>query len=256
MTENIKGNNFIATRGFYGTNSVSFKNIELEVTRYNHDYADPVTSFDWGNCEKASQLLAYAMLDTIATPTIARVYAHKFTQEVIQNLHDDEWKMEALEVAKWINKNTDYKIDISANNEDEKIEKEKRRIQREVEFQQLIEEKLQQRAQQNIIDNFCNELKIQKETLAKILDISLDTLKTWQHENKMPKLALKAMEFYKAGILFKEQNTKLKVESRKFQEELIKNQTDISLYKIEIKKYREFINTLDIPKLCNMYKKL
>ena len=257
MAEDIKGKQFIASRGFYGTNSISFKGIELEVTRYNHDYANPVTSFDWGSSEKGSKLLAYAILNTIATPTIARVYTNKYTLDVIEKIKDDEWKMDAIEVARWVNSNTDYQIDIDEPNA-ESIEKEKRKQQREEDFQKEIAEKLKKRSQYstNIIDNFCTELKIRKETLAKILDISSETLQSWQSENKIPKLALKAMEFYKAGVLFKEQNSKLKIESKKFQEELVKNQTEISLYQSELRRYKEFINSLNMPNLCKIYKTL
>jgi len=258
MADNLKNKYFIASRGFYGTNSVSYKGIEMEVTKYNHDYANPITSFEWGNSEKGSKLLAYAILNTIATPTVARVYANKFTQHVIEKFKDDEWKMEAIEVARWINTNTDYKIPLNEASEQEAIEKEKRRIKREEEFQKQIEEKLKNRVknQPNIVDDICSELKIKQETLAKILDTPLDLLNKWRLENEMPKLALKAIEFYKAGVSLKEKNNKLKIESQNFQEQIIKNQTKMDLYEIELKRYKKFINEFDIPNLYKRYKEL
>ena len=72
----------------------------------------------------------------------------------------------------------------------------------------------------------------------------------------MPKLALKAIEFYKAGINFKEKNSKLKIEANKFQEELTKMQTEIDLNEADLKKYKKIINSLDIPNLHKMYKEL
>ena len=176
MYENLKGKYFIASRGFYGTNSVTYNSIEIEVTKYNHDYANPVTSFDWGNSEKGSNLLAFVILNTIASPTVARIYANKYTHTVIQNFREDEWKMEAIEVARWINANTDYTIELDEEDEkkaeaeelqrrEEAIAKEKRRVAREKEFQKQIEEKLKKRSQSmhsnsNIVDNICKELHI------------------------------------------------------------------------------------------------
>jgi len=245
---NLKGKYFVASRGFYGTNSVSYKNIEIEVTRYNHDYTNPVTSFDWGNTQKGSQLLAYAILDTIATPTIARVYATKYMQHVIEKFKEDEWRMEATEVAQWINNYTDYKIPIN-------LEYKQNTTPQVI---QTKEEKLNNTIKNSttIIDGFCQDLQIQKETLAKILDISIEMIHSWQQNNEIPKFALKAMEFYKAGRMLKEQNTRLKIDIKQFQEDLLQNQTQISLYQAERTKYKKFINTLDMPNLYQKYKEL
>jgi len=268
MAENLKGKYFIGSRGFYGTNSVTYKSIEMEVTKYNHDYANPITSFDWGSDTKEANLLAFAILNTIASPTVARIYANKYTQNVIAKLQDDEWKMEAIEVVKWINDNTDYtiKIEQEDENRDELLEKEKRKVQREEEFQKQVEEKLKQHQneteekkqflQNNIVDRYCKELNVKYETLAKILDIPVETISNWRLENEMPKLAQKAIEFYKAGIRFKEKNIKLKIEIDRFQEELTKVQTEMSLNETDLRKYKKIINSLDIANLYKMYKEL
>ncbi|MEN4052884.1 MULTISPECIES: DUF6166 domain-containing protein [Sulfurimonas] len=280
MAENLKGKYFVGSRGFYGTNSVKYQNIEIEVTKYNHDYANPVTSFDWGNTKKGANLLASAILNTIASPTVARVYANKYTQNVIQNLREDEWKMEAIEVARWINNNTDYTIELDEESEkkaeeeeakrkQEEIEKEKRRIKREEEFQKQIQEKLKKRSKNeaqkkqnveiainNVVDTLCGELEIKRETLAKILDVPMDTINNWRLENEMPKLARKAIEFYKAGVTFKEKNSKLKIELKKFQEQLLQKQTEIDLAEAKLNRYRKFINALDIPALYKKFKEL
>jgi len=263
MSQNLNINEFVASRGMYGTNSVRYKGMEIEVIKYNNDYTNPVTSFDWGNSEKGSVLLAYAILNIIATPTIARVYANKYTLEVIQKLNSDEWKMKAIEVAHWVNNNTNYKIDIGQTNSQEPlnqeaIEKEQRKVQREAEFQKQIEEKLKNRTKNSInsIDEFCEELHLSQEILAKILDVSMEILIQWQEKNEIPKFALKALEFYKAGVRLKEQNTKLKIELQQFQEELIKNQTQMDLYRLELTKYKNFINALNMPQLYKKYKDL
>ena len=281
MAENLKGKYFVASRGFYGTNSVTYKNIEIEVTKYNHDYANPITSFDWGNTEKASNLLAFVILTTIASPTVARIYANKYTQSVIKNFQEDEWRMEAIEVARWINANTDYTIELDdasekkAKEQEEKRKaeeaaKEQRRIKREEEFKRQVEEKLAKRTEKNqavnkkektiltnnVVNNLAKELNVRNETLAKILGVDIETLNNWRLENEMPKLARKAMEFYKAGIVFKEKNSKLKIEIEELQKQILQKQTEIDLQELDLKRYKKFINALDIPALYKKYKEL
>jgi len=157
MSKILKNKFFIATRGMFGENSVKYMNIELALTSVNYD--DSGYGFDWGNKERGSKLLASAILSKISTPTIARIYADKYTDSVIQHFTQDNWSLEATEVAKWINTHTDYKIIIDDENttileensklqseqEREEQAKEERRIQREKEFQQKIKEKLEER---------------------------------------------------------------------------------------------------------------
>ena len=244
MSQNLTGNYFTASRGFYGTNSLKYKNMEIEVTKYNHDHTNPVTSFDWGNTNKGSHLLAYAILSTIATPSVARIYANKYMQQVIEKLKKDEWKIEALEVAKWINENTNYTIHLSN--------------EKDISSKKQIDEQPKNTIKNTtlFINDYCKELQIQEETLAKILDISVDIVNSWKQKNEIPKLALKAMEFYRAGRALKEQNTRFKIDIKQLQEELVKNQTQITLAQSELSKYKKFINTLDMPNLYKIYKDL
>jgi len=72
----------------------------------------------------------------------------------------------------------------------------------------------------------------------------------------MPKLARKAMEFYKAGITFKEKNSKLKIEVEELQKQILQKQTEIDIQEMDLKKYKKFINALDIPSLYKKYKEL
>jgi DNA-binding transcriptional regulator YiaG len=281
MAENLKGKYFVASRGFYGTNSVTYKGIEIEVTKYNHDYSNPITSFDWGNTEKGANLLAFVILNIIASPTIARVYANKYMKDVIERFQEDEWRMEAIEVARWINKNTNYIVEIDEDDElkakedeakrkKEEAAKEARRIKREEEFKKQVQKKLAKRAKNdekakkeahkiltnNVVDNLCKELRIKHETLAKILDINMDTINNWRLENEMPKMAKKAMEFYKAGVSFKEKNSQLKAERDNLQEQLNKKETEMTLFETDLNNYKKFITSLDIPKLYKKFKEL
>jgi DNA-binding transcriptional regulator YiaG len=244
MLINLKNKYFIGSRGFYGTNSVKFHNIEIEVTKYNHDYANPVTNFDWGKNDRATTLLAYAILDIIATPTIARVYAKRYTQDVLSKIFSDEWKISAIEVAQWINANTDYTITL--NQEHQK------------KVQETAEEQVSKNRdiQTNIVETIIEELGVKYETLAKILELPLETINQWKLENEMPKMARKAIEFYKAGSSFKEQSFKRKTEISNLQEDLSKCEEEKLLMQKDLTKYRKIINALDIPNLYKSYKEL
>ena len=127
MTETLKNKFFKATRELYGDNSVKYSNIELALMNDNYD--DARYEFDWGNTEKGSKLLASAILKKIGSPTIARIYTDKYTEQVIKNIHQDNWTLEALEVAKWINSNTDYNVAIDETNDKEiQAQKERKEI--------------------------------------------------------------------------------------------------------------------------------
>jgi len=270
MSIDLRDKYFTASREYYGSNSVKYMNIELDAI--NYDYSITSKGFDWGyQAKEGAVLLASSMLNKIATPTIARVYANKYANSILRNLESDNWEMEAVDVVHWINKNTDYKIELppqqadATPNQDEEIEKEKRRIQREEEFQQKIQQRLKERKKNeqkakvntpNIVDTTCKELKIKIETLAKFLGVSIKTIHNWQSENRMPELALKSIEFYKAGIILKEKNNKLKAELDKLQELLIESQTKIDLSEIELNNYKKFLNAMDIPLLYKKFKDL
>ena len=325
MGVDLKNKYFVGTRGFYGTNSVKYQNIEMEVPSYEYDFSDTKNSFDWGNTEQGSALLASAILKKLSSPTVARVYANKFTQSVISNLKEDTWELEAIEVAKWINKNTDYKIDIIEVDEDEEARKreeeakEKRRIQREKEFQAEIQRKLKERSKKeqtkqaelkkettlkseakketpkkkeslsshNIVDKICKELNVNTKGLAKILNMPNQTINDWRLENEMPKMALKAVEFYKSAYeankelediekssnkktneveKYKAEITKCKAEITKLKAQKDKDRLEIDKYKNDISKqkselsecnkYKKFIDSLDIPTLYKKFNAL
>lgn len=310
----LRNKYFVGTRGFYGANSVKYQNVEMEVPSYEYDFSGTKNSFDWGDTDQGSTLLASAILKKISSPTVARVYANKFTQSVISNLKDDTWELEAIDVAKWINKNTEYKIDLAEVDEDEEAKKreeeakEKRRIQREKEFQEEIQRKLKERSKKekeaqkekekkekenslkksestkkksssphNIVDKISQELDLTPKELAKILNIPQETINDWRLENEMPKMALKAVEFYKNAYEAKKELQeikkstdkqlnnvekyknetakckaeiiKLKAQKDKDRLEIEKHKNDISQKSEELQRYKKFINSIDIPAL-------
>ncbi|MBA1433480.1 MAG: hypothetical protein FAF04_07800, partial [Epsilonproteobacteria bacterium] len=91
----------------------------------------------------------------------------------------------------------------------------------------------------NVVDTLCKELKIRNETLGRILDIPMDTINNWRLENEMPKLALKAIEFYKAGVQFKEKSSKLKMDAEELEKKLIEQQTAFELLERELNQYKK-----------------
>ncbi|WP_457746738.1 DUF6166 domain-containing protein [Sulfurimonas sp.] len=307
MSVDLKNKYFVGTRGFYGSNSVKYQNQEIEVPSHEYDFSEVKNSFDWGNTDQGATLLASAILKKLSSPTVARVYANKFTQSVISNLQDDTWELEAIEVAKWINANTDYKIEIIEIDEDaearkrEEEAKEKRRIAREKEFQAEIQRKLQERnkkeeskkaevkkqaspASHNIVDKICKELNLSIKGLAKVLNMPNQTISDWRLENEMPKMALKAIEFYRNAYetkqeleniqkttnkkvndadkyknetaKYKAEITKLKAQADKNRLELDKYKSELSAQKREINKYKKFLDAIDIPALYKKFNSL
>lgn len=227
MSDTLRGKFFNAARGMFGDNSVRYMNIELGLTSVNYDESG--YGFDWGNKDKGSKLLASAILTKIGTPTVARIYADKYTDSVIQKLTQDNWSLEAIEVAKWINSNTDYQIETNDENEktqeeenlklkhEKEIEekaKEERKIQREKEFQQKIQDKLKEKEKET-------RLKAEEEN-----ENSQNTINNY-------KMKLKKYQ----NELEKQQTT------------IQKQQNEIDSFKKQIKKYEELVKLLDIPSL-------
>lgn len=221
MSNSLRGKFFQANRDIFGDNSVKYMNIDLALTSVNYDNSG--YGFDWGNNEKGSKLLANAILTKISTPTVARVYADKYTESVLQKFTQDTWSLEAIEVAKWVNANTDYKIVLDEIDDSKKLQeentrlkrekeleekaKEERRVEREKEFQQKIKEKLEEREKQEEL----RRKEDQKHSINEIND-------------------------YKERI-------------KKYQNELEKQQSKIKEQQEQIEKYKEFVKLVDIPSL-------
>jgi len=275
MADSLKSKFFVAAREMYGNNSVKYSNLDLSLTSETYDESG--SGFNWGDTEKGSKLLASAMLKKIGSPTIARIYTDKYTQSVIKNITQDNWTLEAIEVAKWINNNTDYNVAIDEINEEEiqaqkeekerleqRLEREKereaqdkeeRRIQREKEFQQKIQEKLKER-----------ELAVKKEQEE---HERREREEEFQRQKKIESLedeaqvAAKAKEYKNRIIKYQNELKKYKVKLNQYQNEIDKyklemehNKELLDEQKTEIQKYKEFIKLLNIPTLYKKFTNL
>jgi len=271
MADSLKGKFFVASREMYGDNSVKYSDLDLALINQNYDSSG--NGFDWGNSAEGSKHLAGAILRQISSPTVARIYTNKYTEQVIKNMHQDNWKLEAIEVAKWINNNTDYTVAINEANEEEiqakkeeakRLEREKeieaqakeeRRIQREKEFQQKIKDKLQKRE--------AAAKKEQEEQEKKEKEEELERLKVIESLEAGAQLAAQAQEYKTKAVKY--QN-----ELKKYKSRLIKHQKELDTYKLEmernkelldekkeeIQKYKELIKLLDIPTLYEKFNNL
>jgi|GEM_PF-4046476 len=271
MAESLKGKFFVASREMYGDNSVKYSNLDLSLTSGTYDESG--NGFDWGDTEKGSKLLASAMLKKIGSPTIARIYTDKYVQSVIKNFTQDSWKLEAIEVAKWINNNTDYNIaideineeDIKAKKEEEqRLEREKeieaqakeeRRIEREKEFQQKIKDKLQEREAVAKEEQEEHEKREREEELQRLQVI--ESLEAGAQ------LAAKAQEYKAKAIKYQNELKKYKLKLNKYQNELDtykfemeRNKEQLEEQKVEIQRYKEFIEHLDIPSIYEKFNNL
>ncbi|MCD6190203.1 MAG: hypothetical protein J7K14_01505 [Sulfurimonas sp.] len=271
MADSLKGKFFVASREMYGDNSVKYSNLDLLLTNENYD--DSGNGFDWGDSGSGSKLLASAMLKKIGTPTIARIYANKYAQSVLKNFTQDNWRLEAIEVAKWINSNTDYNVAIDEINEEEiqakkeeakrlehkkeleALAKEERRIEREKEFQQKIKNKLQERE--------ITAKKEQEEHEKREIEEEKERLKVIESLEAGAQLAAKAQEYKTKAIKYQNELKKYKLKLNKYQNELDtcklemeRNREILDEKKVEILKYKELIKLLDIPSLHKMFNNL
>ena len=144
----IKEKFFKASKESYGDNSVRYGSSELRIN--NPNYEDIKYGYDWGSINNGSKLLASSMLKEVGSAEIARIYTNRYTENVINKFHTDSWSMSAIDVAKWINENTTYKVHedelAELENEDKLAqEKEERRIKREKEFHEMAKKRMQQK---------------------------------------------------------------------------------------------------------------
>jgi len=275
MADSLKGKFFTASREMYGNNSVKYSNLDLSLASETYDESG--NGFNWGDTAKGSKLLASAMLKKIGSPTIARIYTDKYTQSIIKNMSQDNWKLEAIEVAKWINNNTEYSVAIDEINEEEiqakkeeekrlkqRLEREKereaqdkeeRRIQREKEFQEKIQEKLREREiavkkEQEENERRENEEELQRQKKIESLEAEAQVI-------------AKAKEYQSRIIKYQNELKKYKVRLNQYQNEIDKyklemehNKELLDEQKTEIQKYKEFIKLLNIPTVYKRFTNL
>ncbi len=180
MSDSLRNKFFKASREIYSDNSVKFMHTELQA--YNASYDDTRASFDWGNTDAGSKQLASAILKKIGSSTIARVYANKYMNEVIKNITRDNWTLEAIEVARWINDYTEYNVNkeevdaykAEGNNvvERESIESEEARISLEYdrELKRIKDEKRKAKLEEELKKEEIKQLKITREKELKEID--------------------------------------------------------------------------------------
>ncbi|MFK5938690.1 MAG: hypothetical protein QM497_09885 [Sulfurimonas sp.] len=254
MANSLKGKFFVASREMYGVNSVKYLNLDLVLTNQNYD--DSGNGFDWGNSGSGAKLLAASILREIGSLTIARVYTNKYTEQIIKKMPQDSWKLEAIEVAKWINNNTEFNVnidevdreEIQAKEEEKRLQheqkievqaKEDRKVQREKEFQQKIKDRLQAREEASKKEH--EKIKIEEDS---------------------QKVA-KEQEYKAKAIKYQNELKIYKVKFDENQDELVKNKLEIERnkellteQKTEIQKYKDFLDFLDIPSLHEKFNNL
>ncbi|MEN8302571.1 MAG: DUF6166 domain-containing protein [Campylobacterota bacterium] len=271
MADSLKGKFFVASREMYGDNSVKYSDLDLALINQNYDTSG--NGFDWGNSSEGSKHLAAAILRQISSPTVARIYTNKYTEQVIKNMHQDNWRLEAIEVAKWVNNNTDYSVAIDEINEEDvqakkeeakRLEREKeveaqakedRRIQREKEFQKKIKDKLKEREAAAKKEQEEHEKKEQEEERKRLQVI--ESLEAGAQ------LAAEAQEYKTKAIKYQKELKKYKLKLNKYQKEvdtykleMEHNKELLDEKKEEIQRYKEFMELLDIPTLYEKFNNL
>ncbi len=190
MSDTLRGNFFNATRDMFGDNSVRYMNIELALMSTNYD--DSGYGFDWGNKDKGSKLLASAILTKIGTPTVARIYTDKYTDSVIQKLTQDNWSLEAIEVARWINNNTDYTIEIIDENGE--IQKKELKLKREKELEEKAKEERKEEREKMFQQKIQTKLK-EKEAKAKIEEAKANEEESENFQNTINNYKVKISKY-------------------------------------------------------------
>ena len=225
---------FRVSRELYGDSTATYNGIYLVVK--NKLGIGSSLNFNWGDTSTGSEALSYAILDKVGSKEIANRYAKLYTKNVISKIKKDDWTLNTTAVIQWINENTNYSIDESAyfkngsiTYEYEERRKEERRVKREKDFQEeaqkrlkLREEKLQERSKE---DRRLEDRRLSKE------------------QNFLEK----------AQKRLKEIQAQYQQELDNYKKQIIKQNTDIEAYQAQLKKYKLFIESLDLKSLYNKY---
>jgi len=231
----LENNNpiFKISREHYGDNIVSYNGVTL-VAKNKLDVGSTL-SFDWGESSANSVALAHTILDKVGSREIANQYAKSYMQNIISKIKKDEWTLNTTSVIQWINENTNYSIDenayiksgdITYEHEDRRQEerrKEQRRIQREKDFQEEAQRRLkiyEERKKEDRRQEDRRETKIVQET--------------------NPKNS-------------KEIQGQYQLELEKYKKLLLEKDGEIEAYQVQLKKYKLFIESLDIKSAYNKY---
>ena len=165
--------------------------------------------FDWGNGGKASQQLAFAILNQLTTKELAIKYTLTFTTSIIKNLNSRDWMLSASEVLEWIDANVE-KEPTQSQPTMQKLEPPKNKPKAKPKHNKHSKKA-------NVVKEICKELQITQKQLAEILEIPEGTVSSWAVKNEIPRLGKKAIEFY----IEKSKNQKI-IDSYKSFVELLK----------------------------------
>jgi len=192
-----------------GKKYVTYRELELPSGYDKHPIFKD--GFDWGNGGKASQQLAFAILNQLITKELAAKYALAFATSIIKNLNSRDWILSASEVLEWIDANV-KKEPVTPQPTMQKLEPPKIKPKAKAKPKHNKHSK-----KANVVKEVCKELQITQKQLAEILEIPEGTVSSWAVKNEIPRLGKKAIEFY----IEKSRNQKI-IDSYKSFVELLK----------------------------------
>lgn len=216
---------FKISREPYGSNSAMYNNSEFTVLNKFNIGGD--SSFNWGDTSSDSEALSYAILDKVASKEIASQYAKLYTKDVIAKIKKDSWSLNASAVIQWITENTNYSIDESAYIKDgttvfelterrqEERRKESRRIKREQDFQEEAQRRL------------------------KVYEAKQQDRRKEERRGEQDRRVSAEKDFQE--------------ELHKYKKQIMKQNVTIEAYQKQLKKYKLFIESLDIKSMYAKY---
>ena len=163
-----------------GSKYVTYGEVELPL-RYDL-FNESKNGFDWGYNGSATRQLAFSILYQVSNEKFAKENASKFSNEVIKTLNSRDWILNASDVLKWVEENS--------NTETLSIIKEEKRTIKSKGAAKIKKPK------SNVVKNVCKELEITQKNLAEILEVPEGTVSSWAVKNEIPRLGKKAIEFY------------------------------------------------------------
>ena len=171
---------FKGHRSLLGSKYVTYGELELP-SRYEI-YPQSKNGFDWGHVGSGAKQLAFSILYQLSDMSFARDHAIEYMNEVVKNLNNKDWTLNASEVAEWID---EKKASLEIQDAPKEMPK------------NLKPSKTRKRTKTNVVKEICKELNITQKNLAEILEVPEGTVSSWAVKNEIPRLGRKAIEFYK-----------------------------------------------------------
>ena len=163
-----------------GSKYVTYGEVELPL-RYDL-FNESKNGFDWGYNGSATRQLAFSILYQVSNEKFAKENASKFSNDVIKTLSSRDWILNASDVLKWVEENSDRET-LSILKEEKEPVKSKGSTKTK-------------KPKSNVVKNVCKELEITQKNLAEILEVPEGTVSSWAVKNEIPRLGKKAIEFY------------------------------------------------------------